>query len=290
MQDPPDPRLVPVSGDDGAVDRDIVQELLNRDPCALTLPEVEAMHVIVFAFESLATSTRESLATVSYTDSWMRRFVAIVGGTVTREKVRHGKVVHRSVRHHRGRADVRRFRAERQSRFTPSRDFHRRSRPREHRPCATRRASSSSRTSSSDPGPSEPSDEPEPPTVEHVCGCCTPPRPVRLCACGCGRDITHRRADAKTFGSSCRQRLARATAREQFNPGAAGACRCANGFFYRDAEGDSVCAMCGHWVTRVVTPINGFDALDALLRSNDTHVVRRPLSREWRVARKKASS
>lgn len=34
----------------------------------------------------------------------------------------------------------------------------------------------------------------------------------RLCACGCGRDISHKRADARTYDATCRQRLTRAGA------------------------------------------------------------------------------
>ncbi len=54
-----------------------------------------------------------------------------------------------------------------------------------------RRTSSSSPTSSSDPGESDPSDEPAPPAS-------------RRCA-ACGADISHRRADAKTCGTTCRK-------------------------------------------------------------------------------------
>lgn len=59
---------------------------------------------------------------------------------------------------------------------------------------ARRRAGSSSSTSSSDPGGED--GEPEPPAR-------------RLCACGCGRDISRKRAGARTFGPSCRKRLSR---------------------------------------------------------------------------------
>jgi hypothetical protein len=160
MQDPPphaDPRLAAVTGDDGAIDRDAVKALLSRHPSALTLPEIEAMHTIFFEIENEILEDHP-LAGVTYEGHWLDVFVEIVGGTITREKVRHGKTVQRSVRRHRGRADVRRYRAELQMNVrSPAR---RASRAREHRPAATRRASSSSSTSSADPGDPEP--EPEP--------------------------------------------------------------------------------------------------------------------------------
>jgi hypothetical protein len=125
------------------------------------------------------------------------------------------------------------------------------------------------------------SDEPEP-SEEGACSCgCNQPR--RFCACGCRREITHRRADAKTFAASCRQKIKRAADRERLEPLAARACQCEGGFFYRDAEGDAVCGLCGCWLARIATPINGFDGVDALLRSNGVYVAPRLLPREWRT-------
>jgi hypothetical protein len=58
---------------------------------------------------------------------------------------------------------------------------------------SSRRSSARSSDSNDDDG------EPEPPG--ELAG--------RLCACGCGADISHKRADALTAGPSCRSRLAR---------------------------------------------------------------------------------
>lgn len=126
-------------------------------------------------------------------DSWMAAFIKTKGGTISREKVRHSEVVHRSVETYRGRQDVRRVRAQSTRRPAPGRV---RNRTREYRPGATRRTSSSSRTSSADPGDSD-SDESEPSEGELCCCGCHPAKPIRWCACGCGREITHRRGDGR---------------------------------------------------------------------------------------------
>src|SRR5829696_263902 len=49
----------------------------------------------------------------------------------------------------------------------------------------------------------------------------------------------------KTFGASCRQRLKRAAEREVCGPLESRLRQCDSGFFYRDAEGDAVCGLCG---------------------------------------------
>jgi hypothetical protein len=155
-------------------------------------------------------------------------------------------------------------------------------RPRERRERHVARA-----TSSADSGSD--SDEPEPPPSGRLCDCgCRPAREIRVCACGCGRDITHKRADARTFGASCRQRLARVAQRGAYNPLEPEGCQCQNGWSYRDAEGDATCGLCGCWLAKVSTPVSAFHTFDALMRSNGTYVARRPVPREWRTARKEA--
>ncbi len=107
--------------------------------------------------------------------------------------------------------------------------------------------------------------------------------PARWCACGCGRDITHKREDAKTFGASCRQRIARAAQRTTSNPLEPRSCQCDSGFFYRDAEGDAVCGLCGCWIARVAASLisEDYQLAEAVLRSNGTFLPFRPIARKW---------
>lgn len=140
-----------------------------------------------------------------------------------------------------------------------------------------RRSAASSTTSSSDPGDS---DEPGPWPGEAGYG--------RLCACGCGRSLRGKRADAKTFGASCRQRLARAAAAQRVEPTAAATCVCEAGFFYRDTDGDAVCGLCGCWLTRIEPRLIDYDLVDALMRTNGPSVAqrRRPFDSKWRTSRR----
>jgi len=180
--------LAPITSDDRSVDRAKVDALLKRDPTTFTTDEALAMRAVFFSPEFCE---EHGLADLTYTGEWRDALMKVVGGTSVRERVRHGETVERSVTHHRGRADVRRFHVRREldtGASTPSRS--RAARSREHRPGPTRRASSSSTTSSADPG--DP-DEPEP----------------RVCACGCGQAISHKRAGARTFDAACRKRLSR---------------------------------------------------------------------------------
>ena len=146
---------------------------------------------------------------------------------------------------------------------------------------ATRREGASSATSSSDPPPDGDDSDPEP-SEEGLCTCgCRPAKPRRFCACGCRREITHRRADAKTFGASCRQRIARAATGQRFAPDEAKRCRCESGWFFRDAEGDAVCGLCGCWLAKVAHPPGSHELIDALMRANGVYVRPRPLSKPW---------
>jgi hypothetical protein len=148
-----DPRLAAVTGDDGAIARAAVEALFNRHPRTLTIPELEAMQVVFNEFDYPGSP----LASVSCTSEWLDAFIAVLGGTITREKVRHGKTVERSVRRYRGREDVRRLRTQRQTNHPTG---HLRPRARERRPTATHRTASSSTTSSADPGDADLDAEP----------------------------------------------------------------------------------------------------------------------------------
>lgn len=131
----------------------------------------------------------------------------------------------------------------------------------------SRRTAASSSSSSADPGDPSPADDDGP----------------RSCACGCGRDISNKRLDARTFGASCRQRLKRqsAASEEPRRPVLAESCHCDSGFFYRDHDGDAVCGSCGCWIGKVSPRLIDYDEFDALMRSNGTSVNRRPIRREW---------
>lgn len=155
---------------------------------------------------------------------------------------------------------------------------------RESQPGVRRRTNSSSTTSSADPpGSDSDSDQPEPVATGHLCHCCEPPRPVRFCACGCEREITHSRADAKTFGASCRSRIKRD--RDGQAPRELRTCQCESGFFYRDVEGDAICGQCGCWLAKITSSIVDAEYRDAEaeMRSNGVYVTRRLVPREWRT-------
>src|SRR3954471_1008734 len=104
MQDPShDPRLAPIANPDGTLNPDALQALFDRSPHTLTPAEREAVDVDLFEMQHTADGP---LATVSYTEKWLTAFVKITGGTITREKLRNGETVQRSVRRYRGRNDV----------------------------------------------------------------------------------------------------------------------------------------------------------------------------------------
>jgi hypothetical protein len=174
---------------------------------------------------------------------------------------------------------------------------------------ARRRSGASSCTSSADPGddgePSEPSE--------------------RLCECGCGRDISHKKRGARTAGPSCRSRLARAEAKAASDSGGerwqrslplaveaaqlemvlavadhhladrtgrplveslrrayeerqellgldmVGARRCEElhgDVVFQDPDGDAICVCCGRYRGRITARVNGYDALEAFMRTN----------------------
>jgi hypothetical protein len=161
--DPPDQRLAPIANPDGSLSRDKVETLLSRPPQTLTIPELEAMQVLIADgsphLPASQDDTSHPLVGLTYPPGWHEAFIRVTGGSITREKVRHGEVVDRSVRRYRGRPDVRRFRAQHQATTGGSGPV--RARAREYRPAANRRTASSSETSSSDPGSD--SDSPGPP-------------------------------------------------------------------------------------------------------------------------------
>jgi hypothetical protein len=70
----------------------------------------------------------------------------------------------------------------------------------------------------------------------------------RLCACGCGRDLSHKRADALTFDAGCRKRLSRAQAQQARQPAPMGercvSCRC---FLSRYGKGGAHWGLLAVW-------------------------------------------
>lgn len=198
---------------------------------------------------------------------------------------------------------------------------------------AVRGAARRSSARSGDSGESGDDDESEPPRSGRLCECgCRPAHEIRVCACGCGREITHKRADARTFGASCRQKLSREASRataanpndqrwkrtlaiaadiahveqalvsgaldagtgarlialltqDRLNALGVRPCRCRSGLFFRDPDGDAVCALCGCWLASVASRLGNYDALDAFVRANGTRITRRPIPKEWRTRR-----
>lgn len=71
------------------------------------------------------------------------------------------------------------------------------------------------------------------------------PSPARACL-RCGRDISHRRSDAKTCGTTCRKQVERHGPLAVAEPLRAVLCRC-NGHHIVDEIGDG-CAKCGHFL------------------------------------------
>lgn len=74
------------------------------------------------------------------------------------------------------------------------------------------------------------------------------PGPARACL-SCGRDISHRRADAKTCGATCRQQVKRHGPLPGEDPLPAVLCRGAGHVQVIDLRDDEpTCALCGHSV------------------------------------------
>jgi hypothetical protein len=104
-----DRRLAAVTAADGSIDCAAVEALLRQPPGLLEIPELEAMQVV---FDEVQFWPNNPVAHVAFTRDWLEAFHRVIGGTITREKVRHGEIVERSVQHHRGRADVQAYRAQ----------------------------------------------------------------------------------------------------------------------------------------------------------------------------------
>jgi hypothetical protein len=138
----------------GKIDRDKVGALMEKDPKTMTRPELVAAHTVFFCYDVVCRYFPADLSSVAYTSAWADALVEATGGTITRERVRHGHVVERTVRRHRGRGDIRRYRTA----FVIGAGVDRR-RSRERRPGTARRTSSSSITSGQDPS------DPEPPST-----------------------------------------------------------------------------------------------------------------------------
>jgi hypothetical protein len=114
----------------------------------------------------------------------------------------------------------------------------------------------SGRRGSTRAGPDDDSGESEPP------GGAT----GRLCECGCRRDITHKRAHARTFDATCRKRLERRRKAEP-NPdlaGAAAGCVCERPLVMRDDD-DLVCCRCGRLAAPPGSPVDWRSELERCL-------------------------
>lgn len=108
-----------------------------------------------------------------------------------------------------------------------------------------------------------------------------PPAPARLCVCGCGRDISHKRAGARTFDSSCRSRLSRQSSKPTVPPHR---CNCQPGALATvDPDGDLVCAKCGRYRSQPRRRPNSFDALARLMQTDSD-------GQPYRVARSRPPS
>jgi len=161
MQDPPtaDPRLAAICDSDGAVDRAAVEALFSRHPNTLTIPELEALQTVFALY--WASPVDNPLVGLMVTKPWLAAFNAVTGGTIVREEVRSvngERTTTRSVRHYRGRADVRRYRDERRTNPIPTNTAPRLRAVRRRESHATRpghKRTASSSTSAADPPPGE---------------------------------------------------------------------------------------------------------------------------------------
>lgn len=80
----------------------------------------------------------------------------------------------------------------------------------------------------------------------------------RTCVCGCGRDISRKRAGAVCFDASCRQRLRRDKARRELLTQRG--CQCGPRRLTEvDVDGDLCCVQCGSFIRHVRAPLSGFD-------------------------------
>jgi hypothetical protein len=106
----------------------------------------------------------------------------------------------------------------------------------------------------------------------------------RICICGCGRDISHKRAGAVCFDATCRSRIARD--RRCGHGLECQQCSCgAQALTEVDHDGDLVCVRCGHFIAHVAKPISGFDEAKHEMRTDgDGHELTHPPKRRrlWR--------
>lgn len=124
------------------------------------------------------------------------------------------------------------------------------------------------------------------------------PEPTRRCICGCGRSLTGKRADARTYDASCRSRVARDEARRRADEASRPElphpepprqrCRCAAGALATvDPDGDLVCSKCGRFRAHVEARIRGFDTTaHQMVTDADGHLYRPARKRRpapWRV-------
>jgi len=154
-----DPRLAPIANPDGTMDRAAVEALFSRHPNTLTLPELMTMQAVFDYFWEK--SEDNPLAGVPVLDGWLDAFTAVTAGTIVREETRSvngERTTTRTVRHYRGRADVRRYRDERRTNPIPTNTAPRVRAVRRRESHATRpghKRTASSSTSAADPPPGE---------------------------------------------------------------------------------------------------------------------------------------
>lgn len=131
-----------------------------------------------------------------------------------------------------------------------------------------------------------------------------PAAPRRCIAPGCGRDISHRRADAQTCGDTCYKRASRAdrqhhddepTAEQWLRAAIAsdilGRCHCPRDLvaFAVDQDGDATCIWCGHLIGRVASRLVDFDLFSRLVRGNGVSVSHRHDEQASRSAREQTA-
>src|SRR5687768_4746978 len=77
---PHDPRLAPIANPDGSLNRSKVEALLGRSLDTLTIPELEAMDVLIFEPGHLPASqddTDHPLVGLAHPDGWLDAFVKV---------------------------------------------------------------------------------------------------------------------------------------------------------------------------------------------------------------------
>src|SRR5215207_11157866 len=115
------PELRPLCDMSGHLWRPAIEEKFARPPGTLSLPDIEALEMVLILAEDLSEADAEIrseadallsaapwLREVSFEPEWIDEFFGnVLGQTLTRERMYNGEVVERTVKRHPGRADVR---------------------------------------------------------------------------------------------------------------------------------------------------------------------------------------